>query len=111
MALEGERQGGQRRLTSPLGQRLFSQRTADAAIAIFKRMNVLEIQMCQAGADQGRERHFALRCRGVEPGAELPHFLRHGSGRRCLEMDPRAMHGPGDDLHGLEVGAVGANAT
>src|SRR5271165_4167350 len=82
------------RLPETLCQRLFGNRPAYPAVAIFKRMDRLKIQMCSPSPCQRWQRFCSSRSCALEPVDESRHLERHLRGWRCLEMDLRCTYYP-----------------
>ena len=73
--MDHQRQGREASLPRALRQRLFSDRTADAAVAVFERMNGLEVQMRKPCACHRRQGHATLGPCGVKPLEKPMHFF------------------------------------
>ena len=86
-ALDEERKRSEARLSGALCQRLLCDGPADPAVAVFERMNALEVEVRESGACQRRQRRFARWARGIEPATEPLHLGSNRRGGRRLEVD------------------------
>ena len=103
----GER--NQSRRAERLRQDFLGQTTRDTAVPVLERMVADEIKMSDARADERRQSSCAPRRRVVEPAYETRHFALHAFRGRRFEMYLRLVVRPGDDLHGLVMGAITAD--
>ena len=67
-------QGDEYRLAEALRHRFLGDGSPDPSVAVFKRMDGLEIQMGYARSGKGRQRFRSLRCRSIELCDELLHL-------------------------------------
>ena len=88
------RERNQSRFAERLGQRLLGQRAANPTVAVFERMDALEVEMSCSGT--GQRGHPA--CAFVPPD-EAVHLGHHHVGRRRFIVDSAFVVGAGDHLH------------
>ena len=108
LALDRVGQRDQAGVAEILRERLFGERAADAAVAIFEGMNAHEVEMREPARVSAGNGFFP-------PGAvslnqAMKRFISVGTARTAaLEVHLALVNGAGDHLHGVGVRPVAAN--
>src|SRR6202012_2366136 len=98
-------------MTEILGQAFFCDGAADAAIAVFERVDTDKVEMGDACTGQRRQRRFSIWRSVVEPFYEAMHLVGHVLGPWGLEVDNAFVARPRHPLHGIFMNAIAAYGT